>query len=84
MMRMHKNKHLKLLQNAEYKQWLTELKQKVASSLQKTVVKVNAELLTLCNQLGNNLLPNWLKSLGGTTFKLPSVEVLAQLGDDHE
>ena len=65
MMRMHKNKHLKLLQNAEYKQWLTELKQKVASSLQKTVVKVNAELLTLYGQLGNNLLPNWFKSQFG-------------------
>jgi len=62
---MHKNKHLKLLQNAEYKQWLTELKQKVASSLQKTVVKVNAELLTLCGQLGNNLLPNCFKSQFG-------------------
>lgn len=65
MMRMHKNKHLKLLQNAEYKQWLTELKQKVASSLQKTVVKVNAELLTLYGQLGNNLLPNCFKSQFG-------------------
>ena len=67
MMRMHKNKHLKLLQNAEYKQWLTELKQKVASSLQKTVVKVNAELLTLYGQLGNNLLPNCFKpQFGGS------------------
>lgn len=35
MMRMHKNKHLKSLQRAEYKQWLTELKQRVALSLQK-------------------------------------------------
>lgn len=84
MMRMHKNKHLKLLQNAEYKQWLTELKHKVALSQQKAIVKVNAELLALCGQLGNNLLPNWFKSLGGTTFKLPSVEVLTQLGDENE
>jgi len=37
----------------------------VASSLQKTVVKVNAELLTLCGQLGNNLLPNCFKSQFG-------------------
>ncbi|MBA6408958.1 hypothetical protein H4J63_06305 [Pseudoalteromonas sp. 5Ae-yellow] len=81
---MDKNKCLKSLQSTEYKLWLTELKHKVASSQQKAVVKVNAELLTLCGQLGNNLLPNWFKSLGGTTFKLPSVEVLAQLGDDHE
>ena len=35
MMRMYKNKHLKSLQRAEYKQWLTELKHKVASSQQK-------------------------------------------------
>ncbi len=65
MMRMHKNKHLKSQQRAEYKQWLTELKHKVASSQQKAVVKVNAELLTLRGQLGNNLLPNWFKSQFG-------------------
>jgi len=64
---MHKSKYLKSLQSAEYKLWLTELKHKVASSQQKAVVKVNAELLTLCGQLGNNLLPNWFKSqLGGS------------------
>lgn len=84
MMKMHKNKHLKSLQRAEYKQWLTELKHKVASSQQQAVIKVNTELLSLYWQLGNNLLPNWFKSLGGTTFKLPSVEVLAQLGGSHE
>ena len=65
MMRMHKNKHLKLLQRAEYKQWLTELKNKVVLNQQKAVVKVNVELLTLCGQLGNNLLPNWFKSQFG-------------------
>jgi hypothetical protein len=32
---MHKNKHLKSPQRTEYKQWLTELKQRVASSQQK-------------------------------------------------
>ena len=62
---MHKNKHPALLQSAEYKQWLTELKQKVASSQQKAVVKANNDLLTLCGQLGNNLLPNWFKSQFG-------------------
>ncbi len=41
------DKHPALLQSAEYKQWLTELKQKVASSQQKAVVKVNTELLNL-------------------------------------
>ncbi|MDN3380958.1 MULTISPECIES: hypothetical protein [unclassified Pseudoalteromonas] len=59
---MHKNKHLKSQQTAEYKQWLTELKHKVVSSQQKAFVKVNTELLALCGQLGYNLLPNWFKS----------------------
>ncbi|GAA80249.1 hypothetical protein [Pseudoalteromonas sp. BSi20495] len=62
---MYKNKHLKSPQRTEHKQWLTELKHKVALSQQKAIVKVNAELLTLYGQLGNNLLPNWFKSQFG-------------------
>ncbi|MGO2331705.1 MAG: hypothetical protein ACTH59_08800 [Pseudoalteromonas nigrifaciens] len=62
---MYKNKHLKSLQRAKYKQWLTELKNKVVLNQQKALVKLNAELLILCGQLGNNLLPNWFKSQFG-------------------
>jgi hypothetical protein len=62
---MYKNKHLKSLQRAEYKQWLTELKHKVVLNQQKALVKLNAELLILCGQLGNNLLPNRFKSQFG-------------------
>ncbi|WP_353801550.1 DUF1016 N-terminal domain-containing protein, partial [Shigella sonnei] len=69
------NKHPALLQSAEYKQWLTELKQKVASSQQKAVVKVNTELLTLYWQLGEEIVARQQQAAWGD-------KLLAQLSQD--
>ncbi|MEI8706131.1 DUF1016 N-terminal domain-containing protein [Pseudoalteromonas sp. B62] len=69
------NKHPALLQSAEYKQWLTELKQKVASSQQKAVVKVNTELLTLYWQLGEEIVARQQQAAWGD-------KLLAQLSHD--
>jgi len=69
------DKHLALLQSAEYKQWLTELKQKVASSQQKAVVKVNTDLLTLYWQLGEEIVARQQQAAWGD-------KLLAQLSHD--
>lgn len=69
------NKHSALRQSAEYKQWLTELKHKVASSQQKAVVKVNTELLTLYWQLGEEIVARQQQAAWGD-------KLLAQLSQD--
>ncbi|MFK3872123.1 DUF1016 N-terminal domain-containing protein [Pseudoalteromonas rhizosphaerae] len=69
------DKHPALLQSAEYKQWLTELKHKVASSQQKAVVKVNTELLTLYWQLGEEIVARQQQAAWGD-------KLLAQLSQD--
>lgn len=69
------DKYPALLQSAQYKQWLIELKQKVASSQQKAVVKVNTELLNLYCQLGEEIVARQQQAAWG--YKL-----LAQLSQD--
>ncbi|MDQ9090328.1 DUF1016 N-terminal domain-containing protein [Pseudoalteromonas haloplanktis] len=69
------SKHPALLQSAEYKQWLTELKQKVALSQQKAVVKVNTELLILYWQLGEEIVARQQQAAWGD-------KLLAQLSQD--
>ncbi len=66
---------MSIITNAEYKQWLAELKHKVASSQIKAAVKVNTELLTLYWELGKEITARQQQANWGDKF-------LTQLSQD--
>ena len=64
-----------MVADPQYKQWLSELKQRVAQSQLKAAVKVNTELLELYWQLGTDIVERQKTSVWGD-------KLLAQLSKD--
>jgi predicted nuclease of restriction endonuclease-like (RecB) superfamily len=71
-----------LLQNADYKNWLTDLKQKVLHTQLKAAVKVNATLLQFYWELGEDIVLRQAQSSWGDGFlKQLSHDLMAEFPD---
>jgi predicted nuclease of restriction endonuclease-like (RecB) superfamily len=66
---------LSIVSNPEYKQWLTDLKHKVATSQIKAAIKVNSELLNLYWELGADIVQRQQNAAWGD-------KLLTQLSQD--
>ena len=68
--------------SSEYKEWLSQIKQKFQSSQIKASIQVNSTLLEFCWNLGNEIVEKQKNSTWGSGFlKQLSVGLIAEFPD---